>query len=190
MLFTNNQQYRRLLLLSLGCVATFSFFACEGSTTAPNNQHSEPRKFVLTLTDLSDATKTTTYSWSDADGSGGNAPTVDTMKLTSGKSYSAKAKVYDSNNNDITSTIESEADQHQFFYQPKDGAATRMTVAVTDKDKNSLPVGLAVTIGVLPGSMVSGALNVVLSHYDEVKKDGSTKSPESDIDIDFPVLIQ
>ncbi|MEZ4696908.1 MAG: hypothetical protein R2832_10875 [Rhodothermales bacterium] len=62
-------------------------------------------------------------------------------------------------------------------------------MAITDTDENSLPVGLEFTVTVSSGAAATGTLNVVLSHYDDVVKNGTTRSDESDIDIDFPVTI-
>ncbi|MBX7154541.1 MAG: hypothetical protein K1X91_06230 [Bacteriodetes bacterium] len=179
-------RYTFLTLLTLGLI----FSSCEKSSTPSNTEHSEPTKLVITLTDITDASKTSTFSWSDADGSGGAAPIIDTMKVNAGKTYRGTIKVYDNKNTDITSSIQNEKDAHQFFYQPKDGVAIRMSVGVNDKDSKNLPVGLDITVSVLTGGSASGLLNVVLSHFDGIVKDGTTKSPESDIDIDFPVRIQ
>ena len=86
--------------------------------------------------------------------------------------------------------VEEEADEHQFFYTVEGDAASRMTVEITDVDINDLPVGLEFTVSISSGGAAAGVLNVVLFHYDDVEKDGTSQSAESDIDIDIPVTIQ
>ena len=67
--------------------------------------------------------------------------------------------------------------------------ASRITVTITDTDGNNLPVGLEYTVAVSAGAAATGSINVVLGHYDDSPKDGTTRSDESDIDIDIPITI-
>jgi len=177
----------KIIFLTL-IASSILFSSCEKSTTPTDPIHSEPTKLVLTLTDITDATKSASFTWSDA-GSGA-APSIDTIKVTPGKTYRGSVTLFDSKKTDITSTIKNKADEHQFFFTPTNGVAIRMTVGINDKDSMGLPVGLDITVSVLTGAPASGALSVVLGHYDDIKKDGKTLSPESDIDIAFPVKIQ
>ncbi|MFM8840447.1 MAG: hypothetical protein ACKOFB_05040, partial [bacterium] len=76
----------------------------------------------------------------------------------------------------------------QFFYSPSSSISDRITWTITDKDTNNLPIGLQFQINTKSGVAQSGKVNIILSHYDSMKKDGIRKSLESDIDIDIPLV--
>jgi hypothetical protein len=151
---------------------------------------------TMTLTELDAAGNPTatkaTVNFKDLDGSGGNAPTIGTLTLKQGKSYNGEISLLDETKNpvdNVTEEIENEKDVHQFFFTPEGGIVGRVTVTITDKDSKNLPVGLQYRVVVSAGAVVSGNLNVVLSHFDAAPKDGVNRSDESDVDIDFPVNI-
>ncbi len=147
---------------------------------------------ILTLTETG-TTNQVTAQFQDLDGDGGNSPVIGTLTLEAGKTYTGAIQLLNESVNpaeDVTEEVEEEADAHQFFYTAEGGIAARVTVTITDRDANNLPIGLEFTAAVSAGPAASGTLNVVLAHYDEVAKDGVTRSPETDIDIDFPVNIQ
>jgi len=174
-----------LFLFSTGCD--------EDDPAQPEEENPQEliTKVTLTLTETG-TTNTTSVSFSDLDGSGGNAPTIGTLTLGVGKTYTGTIALLDETKNpveNITEEVEEEADAHQFFYTVGGGIAGRLNVAITDVDSKNLPVGLEYTLTVTPGAAASGTLNVVLSHYDESLKDGVTPSDETDVDIDFPVSI-
>jgi hypothetical protein len=169
----------------------FSLSSCD-KHDHDDHDHGVPGEMTITLTDTSDVTKKLSFKWSDMDGAGGANPIIDTMKLQSGKFYTCAITVKDTENKDLTSEILNEGYEHQFFYGTAN-LAENVFIAITDKDKNNIPIGLQFTTRVFPLStsenIKTGTLNVVLSHYDDVKKDGVTRSPESDIDVTFPVVI-
>jgi hypothetical protein len=176
--------------------AAFSLIAvigCKEDNPAepePENPQELITKVTLTLTPAGGAAVTVTFS--DPDGDGGNAPTIGTLTLKAGTTYNGTIELLDETKSPadtITTEIEEESDVHQFFYTPEGGIVGRVTVVITDKDANNLPVGLEYTVTVTAGAAANGTLNVVLSHYDASPKDGITPSDESDIDIDFPVNI-
>jgi hypothetical protein len=134
-----------------------------------------------------------TVSWSDEDGPGGNDPQIGTLQLQSGATYTGTIELSNTTESpveDITAEVREEDDEHQFFYTVGGGISDRMTVEITDTDADGLPVGLEYTVSISEGDAASGTLNVVLSHYDDAPKDGTTRSDETDIDIDIPVEIQ
>ncbi len=145
-------------------------------------------RVTLTLTPMAGGTPIEAVA-EDPDGDGANL-TIDPIQLVPGTTYLGTIELYDGvNDEDITAEVEEEADEHQFWYTAEGGIAGRVTVAVTDTDANGLPLGLAFTVTVTAGDAASGTLNVVLSHYDEGPKNGTDRSDESDIDIDFPVTL-
>lgn len=177
----------------------FILAGCEEDNPADpgaGNEQELITKVVLSLTE-NGTSNVATATFSDPDGAGGNAPTIGTLTLKAGSTYTGAITLTDESKNppeDITAEIEEEKDAHQFFYTPQGALAGRLTVAITDRDSRNLPVGLAYTVAVTAGAPVTGSaansLKVALSHYDPASsKNGTTPSSETDVEIDFPVNI-
>lgn len=173
------------------------FWGCEDNPANPGNGNEQELITTVTLTLTENGTSNTvTATFRDLDGDGGAAPTIGTLTLKAGSTYTGSIKLLDESKNppeDITAEVEEEADAHQFFYTPQGELAGRLTVTITDKDGKNLPLGLAFTAAVSAGPAVAGSaansLNIVLSHFDEVVKNGVDPSDESDVDINIPVTI-
>lgn len=183
--------------LSLLLLPLLIWWGCEDDPTSPDpgNEQELITKVVLTLTE-SGSGSTVTATYSDPDGPGGAAPTVGALTLKAGSTYAATVQLFDETKNpvaNLTEEVEEEADEHQFFYTPQGELAGRLAVTVTDKDSKNLPVGLKFNVVVSSGPPVTGSvtnsLNVVLSHFDNVTKNGTDRSDESDVDINVPVNI-
>ena len=172
-------------LVSVGCKED------NPAAPAPANPQELITKVILTLTE-NGTTNTTSATYNDPDGDGGNAPTIGTLTLKAGTTYNGVIELLDETKSPadtITAEVEEESDVHQFFYTPEGGILGRVAVSITDTDANNLPVGLEYMVTVTAGAAANGTLNVVLSHYDASPKNGTTPSDESDLDIDFPVSI-
>ncbi len=163
---------------------------------AGNDEEGPGEEELITEISLSlegDDGSTTAVSWSDEDGLGGNDPEIGTLHLQAGATYTGSIELLNTTESpaeDITAEVREEAEEHQFFYAAEGSVSDRLTIEITDTDANDLPIGLAYSITVSEGDAASGTLNVVLNHYDDTPKDGTTRSNESDIDIDIPVEIQ
>jgi len=181
--------------LLLAAITTLLMAGCsDDPSTGPDApEHEEANKVVLQLTNTANPSDAITATFLDADDAGGNPPTIDTLRLANNTSYSGTIRVYHqhgTSTEELTGDIERLKDEHQFFFTAKDGISGRVFITPTDKDSKNLPVGLAFTAVVGNGGAATGTLNVVLGHFDEVAKDGTTRSPESDVDIDFPVVVR
>lgn len=180
--------------LAATLVATLLAACSDDPSTGPDApEHEEPNKVVVKLTNTANASDTVTATFFDADGDGGDTPTIDTLRLTNNASYSGTVRLYHqhgSSSEELTADVERLKDEHQFFYSAKDGIAGRLFITPTDKDSKNLPVGLRFTAVVGNGAPTTGTLNVVLGHFDEVVKDGIARSPESDVSVDFPVVVK
>ena len=179
----------RFNTLSLLACFLLILAGCDSSEPDPGPGEEELiTRVTLTLTP-SNGGADVVVNANDPDGDGANFE-IGTINLTAGVSYTGSITVADDiNNEDITEEVEAEADEHQFFYIPAGGVASRVTVTVTDMDGNGLPLGLAYTVDVSAGDAATGTMQVVLSHYDEGPKDGVNQSDESDVDLAFPVNI-
>lgn len=175
-----------------------AFVACkEDNPSDPGggNEQELITKVILTLTE-NGTSNVVTATFNDPDGDGGTAPTIGSLTLKAGSAYTGKIELKDESKNpveDITEEVKEEADAHQFFYTPQGALAGRITVTITDKDSKNLPVGLEFTIAVSAGAAVTGSaansLNVALSHFEGTTKNGTSRSPETDVEINFPVNI-
>ncbi|MBP9085030.1 MAG: hypothetical protein KBG15_02885 [Kofleriaceae bacterium] len=110
-------------------------------------------------------------AFKDADGDGGNPPTVDPINLVAGKQYTTTVKLLNELEvpaADISLEVQDEGDQHQLFFtgtavngpasnQP--GAA--LTHTYSDVDSKGLPLGLTNNFATVVGA---GTLNVTLRH--------------------------
>lgn len=164
---------------------TFSFQILLSSC---NKKNINSQEVITTIKiQLTKSGNTFTYTWNDADGPGGANPTIDTIFLDSVSIYEGNIQVLDQSKSsveDITQEIKTESDVHQFFYEPTGLNTTK--VLATDQDVNSLPIGL--TFKTETGTKSIGTLRVFLSHYDGIKKT-TAPSPDTDIDVTFPVVI-
>jgi hypothetical protein len=187
-----------LLVLLIAAICVF-FTACEeDNPAAPEEENPQEliTKVTMTLTPAGGGAAVT-VAFSDPDGDGGNPPTIGTLTLKAGTTYTGTIELLDETKSPadtISAEVEEEADAHQFFYTPQGALVGRVSVTITDKDSRDLPVGLGYTIAVSAGAAVTGSatnsLKVVLSHYDPAStKDGVNRSNETDLEVDFPVNI-
>jgi hypothetical protein len=170
---------------------TLIIAAC-GRTTPTGPELEEVLPNVVTLT-LNNAQGNATATWRSTSDTKGMATRIDTLILVAGRTYTGSITAVNDTKTptvDLTSEYKKLGNEHQFFYTISGDAQSRLTFTITDKDSNNLPLGLQFNAAVSAGAAARGTLNVVLAHYDDVKKDGKTRSNESDIDINFPVVIR
>jgi hypothetical protein len=126
--------------------------------------------------------------WSDQDGPGGNAPIIDTIFLEANRFHEVVINFYDeSDPNDIeviTIEIANEDDEHLICYTPDPD--TSLNILRTDSDGN-FEVGIETTWESFASQNAS--VKIVLKHQPGVK-DGSCNPGETDIEVDFPVVIR
>jgi len=151
---------------------------------------------ILTFADEKWPFITQYFLWEDLDGFGGKSPIIDTIRLDSGTIYNVSALLIDKSKSvydTISYEIKSKAEIHQFFYELGGNLKDKVIIIRKDKDQNKLPLGLEFSIntyGFQGMSMqVFSGLNMVLSHYDGIPKTDA-RSPESDLDITFPLTIK
>jgi hypothetical protein len=181
----NHFRFFPLPLLALACTLT----ACD--STRPDDDAGENElitRVVLTLTPQGGgAAATATYN--DANRNGLiEASEFTTLALRAGTTYSGTV-TFASPDEDVTAEVRAEAESHQVLYTPGGGVAGRLTITTTDRDRNSLPIGLQFNAAVSGGAAATGTLRVVLSHYEGEVKRAGVPSTEADFDGAFPVTI-
>ncbi len=179
-----------IIMVLLGIYSAF-IVSCgdDDNPAAPGEENPQEQITTVTLS-LSSASDNLTVQWQDLDGAGGNAPVIETLSLKTGIVYTGTIELRDDiNEEDITGEIEEEADEHQFFYTVSGDVTGQISITITDTDSNDLPVGLEFTVEVTAEAGLTGMLNIILGHFDDVVKDGTTLSPETDVDVDIDIII-
>lgn len=175
------------LFLALGF--TSLFLACK-QDVEPAEENELITTVELSFTD-SDK-KTSTFSYSDPDGDGGAAPTIDKIALKANKTYELSIKFLDKSKTptvDLTSEILAEADEHLVVYTLT--PTTLGTYTYTDKDKNGFVIGLKGTLKT--NGVGLGVLKVQLRHQPPVNgvavKNGSPTPGSDDVNLNFDLSI-
>jgi hypothetical protein len=172
-------------------LATSSFFlSCEDEVNDPPIPNEEEVITTLTYT-LTAAGSVHTFTFQDLDGDGGNAPTIAVDTITSGVSYSGSMILLNEiENEDITTEVFDEAEEHQFFFQSSDPA---LSVSYSDTDANQQPLGLLSELSVSdPGDY---SLTITLRHEPDKSAAGvsdgdiTNAGGETDIEVTFQIHV-
>ena len=161
-------------------------------------------RIVLTFTP-DNGENAITAAWLDADGEGSGAPTIDEIKLNEGVTYTLTlelANTLGSTDEDITSEIQEEAEEHMFFFSFTDGIFADPTgngnidnrndpLNYNDQDANGNPLGLTTTWTAGGHTDNPGSFNIVLKHQPDGQKTSSSGASVggTDVDITFPISI-
>jgi hypothetical protein len=145
---------------------------------------------------IASPTSVSEFSFRDIDGDGGNAPTIDTIRLNANTDYNIQLVLLDESKNPIdtiSKEIEEEKDEHQFFYNII--GTYNLTTTYLDFDDNGVPLGLNMEFNTTTGFTIkTNQLQLVLKHQPNVKPTTGTTGDQSlgetDIEINFPILIQ
>ncbi len=142
----------------------------------------------LIFTDSATNSVIDTVEFSDPDGQGGNAPTVETITINANQTYLVSTRFLDESDpndiEDITLEIEEEDDEHLVCYEPADMMA--ISIERTDSD-GTYEVGLNSKWRAAAASNTT--LKLTLKHQPGVK-DGSCGKGDTDVEVDFPLNIQ
>lgn len=130
----------------------------------------------------------------DADGDGGAAPVITStsadgkLTLRKGLTYNGRLLVLDESKtpaDTVSNEVKEEADEHLFVFAPTPAAL--LNVTITDRDANSLPLGLETSVQTQTAAG-SGNLQITLRHQPGVKN-GTAAPGDTDIEVTFPVVI-
>ncbi len=185
---------KKSILYALLVASTSMYFtSCKKDDTTEPDDHDHGGEVItamkLIISDGFNPADTVTFS--DPDGVGGNAPTIDSVILDNSNTYLMEILLLDETKtpvDTISNEVEAEGTTHLFVFTPNP-ASGLMTATPNDLDVNGDPIGLSAQI--TTGSAGSGSLNVKLRHYNSANdKANGTNNYESDIDVTFGVRIQ
>lgn len=195
--------------------AALSLAACGGDDDDTGDDGGNDQEVITTVTlDFQPAGggEAVTAEWDDADGPGGDAPSIDPIVLVAGTTY-ALAVGFENRLEDppemITEEVLDEGDEHQVFLTGTavDGPASDeegapLSHSYADEDADGLPIGLDNTIVTAAGE---GRLTLVLRHMPPVNDvavktedlaglvatgDISDLPGDSDVEVDFDVTVE
>lgn len=158
-----------------------------------NHEHDESE--LITTVQLNFSTKLAsgkdsifTVLFDDPDGTGGNKPTsFDTIRFAANKTYTCDLILLDKSKNPvdtISNEVKEEADEHLFFFTPSN---SDLSVTINDLDTKGLPLGLKTSW--VTKKAINGTVKVKLMHQPGVK-DGTSANGDTDVEIDFPLVIK
>ena len=189
------------LMLGIGVLT-----GCDDDDHDHDHDHSEEEtiaQVVLVFTTTGDG-DVVTATWLDADGEGAGTPSIDPINLVEGKTYELSMTLVNTladPDEDKTSEIQGEDDEHMFFFEFSEGYFSDPTgdgnvdnrgddVNYNDQDDNGNPLGLSTTWTAGGQSDVSGEFTVILKHQPGLKTATSGSDVGgTDVTATFPLNI-
>lgn len=183
-------------ILGMALLTGLLVVSCKKDTTTPEDNHEHDESELITSVQLnfsgkgiSGADTTFTVLFDDPDGTGGNKPTAfDTIRLAANKTYSCDLILLDKSKNPvdtISNEVKEEADDHLFFFTPSNKNA--LSVSINDKDSKGRNLGLKTSW--VTTSAATATVKVKLMHQPGVK-DGTSATGDTDVEVDFPLVIK
>lgn len=158
-----------------------------GTTVTPNEEELITT-VQIRISDSLTAQVVDTVEFNDLDGPGGNAPTIDSIKLSPNRVYIVETSFFDASDpsdiEDITAEIEAEDDEHLVCFELMNAGG--FSIEITDSD-GTYPIGLDSKWK--SGGLANGELKLTLRHQPGVK-DGTCTPGETDVEVRFPLTIQ
>ncbi len=182
----------QLYLLGILSIIILATSACKKDDPFIPNEEELITTFTYTLTTSGAAP--VVLSFTDLDGDGGNAPTINGGTLQANTTYTGTLDLLneaESPSESITAEIAAEKEDHQFFFAT-DGLDLRF--AYDDLDANQQPVGLNTTL--ITGDAGTGNLRITLRHEPNKNATGvsmgniDNAGGETDIEVTFPITVQ
>jgi len=185
-------------------LAAFAFASCESEDPVIENEEEVITDVTLSFTEINTSGTPigTKVSFKASDPQGielGTAPTIETVRLTKGKNYRMEITVSNAiANEDITAEILAEGDEHQFYFLGTAFVGSPPLTIVYDDPSGEL-IGLRTKVAVAASPGFNNAIMRVILRHDLNKGFAGANNPnfqnfeqaggESDLDIDFPLVI-
>lgn len=130
----------------------------------------------------------TTYTWSDTDGTGGKAPVIDTIKLAPNAAADFTVELSDgsvSPAKDYTAEVIAESSAHLFVFK---ATGANLTPSALSNDANGKP--FAQSGKMTAGAASAGTLQIIVKHNPDKTAANPASTGETDVDVVFPVVIK
>lgn len=168
-------------------------YSCKKDKTnepIPINQSELITKVQLIFTDSITNSIVHTATFSDLDGPGGNAATIDSILLSSSTTYYMDILVLDETKtpvDTISNEVLEEGDVHLFVFSPNPTSNFLETILL-DLDSNFKPIGLSSILKTSAAGV--GTYSVELRHFTSAQAKADNLVYDTDISILFNVRLQ
>jgi hypothetical protein len=178
-------------------LVAFCTIACINSCKPEGTQQELITTVKLNLTPTSTGA-VKTFTFTDKDGNGPNAPVYFSDTLAAGSSYQGTAIFEDESGTstvDITAEIVAEGADHQIFYESAPSSLLAITYLASNADANGKPIGNKFT-AVASNTPGNGLLRVTLRHKPDkaaaLVSNGNIANAggETDVEINLPIFVQ
>ena len=177
--------------LIYGAVAISLMTSCKKDDEKVTDDHYHQTELITTLTLSFNHSATVPYmdfTFRDADGPGGAVPDIfDTIVLADSSRYLVNILLLDESKSPadtVSNEVLGEAEDHLFCFEPDDAS---LGVKRMDSDSNGLGIGLRSLW--VTSSGAQGSVRVILKHQEDIK-DGSCDRGETDVEVNFPLIIK
>jgi hypothetical protein len=130
-----------------------------------------------------------TFTFSDEDGPGGDAPVVDQIDLAANTTYSLSVEFIDrsdaANPEFITEEIEDEKEEHLVCFESSIGD---VTVTINDQDADGNPLGLSSTVET-GAAGTQGTFTIILKHEPSKTASDPCSTGETDVEAEFMIMV-
>jgi hypothetical protein len=182
-------------MLALGALSLV-VVSCKKDEVKPTDTHEHNDGELITTLELKFSgsgivNKDTTFvvTFDDPDGDGGNSPIkFDQINLLKNSDYTVELTLLDKSKtpyDTISNEVLEEADDHLFFYSSD--LPNQLNITITDKDSKNRSLGLKSTWKT--NATGSGKVKVKLMHQPSIK-DGKSEVGDTDVEVEFPVVIK
>ena len=181
-------------LIAFAALTTLVFTACKKDNPDVPNEEEVITTLNYTLTPSGGGTAIT-LSFVDLDGDGGNAPTITGGALAVNQTYTGSMELLNETESpaeNITTEVQEEAADHQFFFQ---SSISNLNIAYNDVDANGNPIGLSSTFST-DSVAASVTITITLRHEPNKSATGvsggdiTNAGGETDIEVVFPIDVQ
>ena len=128
------------------------------------------------------------FRWVDADGTGGAAPKIDTIKLLPGFNSTFTVNLSDASqtpSKSFNGEVDAEKDVHLFVFKTTGG---NLTITDLSKDNNLKDFGRTAKLTTTTAG--AGTLQIILKHMPDKQAANPSTTGETDVDVTFPVVIK
>lgn len=182
---------KSLSILSLSLLFLSACKKDDNDVTKPNDINEGELittvKFIVTDTD-SPFTQYE-FQYRDADGIGGNPPSIDTIKLKENKNYSVQLLLLDESKtpfDTISNEVLEESKDHLFVYEL---GSDSVSITINDFDDNNPPLPLGLISTWSTNSSISTTLKLTLKHQPGIKN-GDPVRGETDVEVVMPLSVE
>lgn len=182
-------------LSTLALASLFIFSCSSDDDSIPEIVNEEELITTTTISLTSEGNPTVTFTATDLDGDGPNAPVIDDVNLLANTTYTGTVTLLNETESpaeDITEEVAEEADEHQFFYQAS--TSLNVTTDYADADADGNPVGI--NFSLITGEASNGTFTVTLRHEPSKGASGVAEGDitnaggETDVTQTFNVIVE